>query len=203
MEFNAILDGIQKAGQQQIDQINREAERQTSQIIVKINKDAEFQKKRILDDGKAHLNREQAMIEQQAIIQSLQIHADARQDLIESVIKKASDGFANLRDSDSYGSILEAMINEAVNCIRPSLVNDQKIVLHFDPRDKALLKKILKKFDQAIDAQFDIECSGGCNAETEDGLVLALNTIESRYCHAEPYIKQNLSLFFERKFSSG
>lgn len=203
MELDAILDGIQTAGQQQIDQIHREAERKTSQIKSKIQKDADVQKKRILDDGKAHLHREQAMIEQQAVIQALQIHADARQSLIERVIKKAAEGFSNLRNSKDYKVILGNLIGEALDCIKPSLINDQKIVLHFDPRDKALIKSLLKNITQEVDVQYDIECSGGCNAETEDGMVLALNTIESRFEHAEPYIKQNLSIFFERKFSSG
>lgn len=203
MDLDAILDGIQKAGQQQIAKIEQEAERQASQILVQISEDADLQKKRILADGKAHLNREQAMIEQQAVIHSLQIHADARQKLIESVMNKAVNQFSNLRKDKDYENVLASLVDEALDCITPSLIKGQKVVLHFDPLDKTIAKRVLKKYDQAIDIQYDLQCSGGCNAETEDGMVLTLNTVESRFDHASPHIKQNLSLYFERKYSSG
>ena len=203
MELDAILDGIQKAGQQQIGKIKRESDRQTAQLMSKIEEDADVQKKRILDDGKAHLHREQAMVEQQSVIQALQVHADARQDLIERVMKNAAGKFSDLRKSKDYEMILGNLVCEALDCIQPSLIDDQKIILHFDPRDKALSRRILKNNKLEMNVQYDIECSGGCNAETEDGMVLALNTIESRFEHATPNIKQSLSIFFERKFASG
>jgi vacuolar-type H+-ATPase subunit E/Vma4 len=72
--------------------------------------------------------------------------------------------------------------------------------LHFDPRDKALAEHIAKKIDMPVSLKFDIECSGGCNAESEDNKIFALNTLESRFEHATPYIKQKLSIYFESKF---
>lgn len=203
MDLDAILDGIQKAGHQQIAQIEQDAERQTSQILAKTQKDADFQKNRILADGRARLNREQAMIDQQAVIQALQIHADARQGLIESVLDKAKVHFSKLRDDKDYETILANLVEETMQSITPSLLRQQKVILHFDPRDKKIADRILKKYDQPISVKYDIECFGGCTAETEDGMVFALNTIEDRFEHAAPYIKQNLSIFFERKYSSG
>ena len=202
MELDAILGGIQKAGSQQITQIEHDAERQASQTLVKAKKDVEDQKNRILADGKARLNREQALIEQQAVIQSLQIHADARQKLIERILGKVTDHFSDLRKGKDYAGILENLVEETMSSITPSLLKDQKTILHFDPRDETIAKRIVKKYKQSISVKFDIENYGGCTAETEDGLVAVLNTIESRFEHATPYIKQNLSLFLERKYSS-
>jgi vacuolar-type H+-ATPase subunit E/Vma4 len=203
MDLDAILDGIQKAGQQQITQIEQDAEKQASQILEKIQKDADSQKNRILADGRARLNREQAMIDQQAVIQALQIHADARHTLIESVLKKVTDRFANLREDKQYEKILTNLVDESMQSITPSLIHHQKVIMHFDPRDKEIANRILKKYDQSIEVTFDLDCFGGCTAETEDSMVFALNTIESRFEHASPYIKQNLSIFFEGKYTSG
>jgi vacuolar-type H+-ATPase subunit E/Vma4 len=202
MDLDAILDGIQKAGQQQIEQIEHEAERQSSQILAKIQKNADVQKKRILADGHARLNREQALIEQQAVIQSLQIHADARQKLIESVLKNVADRFSGIRSRKDYEQILSNLANETVQSIIPTLLNKQKIILHFDPKDKVIAERIVKKMEAPVSPEYDIECSGGCTAETEDSMVSVLNTVESRFEHAKPYVKQKLSLFFERKYSS-
>lgn len=203
MELDAILDGIKKAGRQQIDHIEHEAERQTSEILAKTQKDADVQKYRILTDGRARLNREQALIEQQAIIQSLQIHADARQSLIESVLGNVRERSAEIRSRKDYDQILSSLVDETVHSIVPSLIHHQQVILHFDPRDKKIAEKIVKKIDRPVTVNYDIDCSGGCTAETEDGMVNVLNTIESRFEHALPYVKQNLSLFFERKYSSG
>lgn len=202
MELDAILDGIKKAGHQQIDQIEHEAERQASEILAKTQKDASVQKNRILVDGRARLNREQALVEQQATIQSLQVHADARQALIEAVLGNVRKRSADVRSRKDYAQILNSLVDETVQSIIPSLIHDQKIILHFDPRDKKVTEKMIKKIDRPVTVNYDIECSGGCTAETEDGMVNVLNTIESRFEHALPYIKQKLSLFFERKYSS-
>ena len=202
MDLDAILDGIRQAGRQQIEQIENEAERQSSQILAKIQKDADVQKKRILADGHARLNREQALIEQQAVIQSLQIHAGARQKLIDSVLKNVTNRFSGVRLQKDYEQVLANLAKETVQSIVPSLLNMQKIILHFDPRDKEIAERIVKKLDETVSTKYDIECSGGCTAETEDGMVSVLNTVESRFEHAKPYVIQKLSLFFERKYSS-
>ena len=202
MELDAILDGIKKAGQQQIAQIEREADQQASQILGKVQSEAEGQKNRILSDGKARLNREQALISQQAVIQSLQIHADARQKLIESVLEQVEKRFKELRKEKDYEKILAVLVAETMQSITPSLLGKQKIILHFDPRDKKIAEKIIKQYEQPVSIQYDIESSGGCNAETEDNKVFVLNTVESRFKHAAPYIRQDLSIFFERKFAS-
>lgn len=199
MELEAILDGIRKAGKQQIALIGQEADRQSSEIVSKAQSDAEIQERRILTDGKTRLNREQALIEQQALIQALQIHADARQNLIEEVMVKVQDRMPELRDSKHYAKILAKLVDEALKSIEPSTKKGQKIIVHIDPRDKGIAEKVTADFDKPVTVQYDIQCSGGCNAETEDGKVLAMNTLDSRLEHSLPYIKQKLSIFFESK----
>ena len=202
MELDAILDGIKKAGQQQIAEIERTAEQQASQILGIVQGEAEGQKNRILSDGKTRLNREQALITQQAVIQSLQIHADARQTLIENVLTQVQDRFKDLRNDKEYEKILTSLVAETMQSITPSLLPGQKIVLHFDNRDQKIAEGIVKQYNQPVMVQYDIKCSGGCNAETDDSKVYVLNTVESRFEHAEPYVRQDLSIFFERKYAS-
>ena len=144
MDLDAILSGIQKAGHQQITQIEQEAGQQASLIIEKAKKDVEVQKDRILSDGRARMNREQALIEQQAVIQSLQIHANARQKLIKEILEKATNHFSDLRSDKSYSSILTNLVEETMQSITPSLINNQKVIFHFDPRDEAIAKRIVK-----------------------------------------------------------
>lgn len=203
MNLDAILDGIKEAGEQEITRIELETGRQTSQITAKIQKDADVQNMRILADGRARLNREQALIGQQATIQALQIHADARQKLIERVLHTVNGRLEKLRENKQYAHVLKTLVDETLQSIQPSLLPGQKLVMHFDARDQDLVKSFEKDFSIPLIVKFDLTSNGGCTAETEDGLVTALNTVESRFQHADRYIKQRLSIFFERNTSSG
>ncbi len=202
IETKAIIDGISKAGQQQISEINNEAKKKVSEIHLKAEAEANIQKNRILTDGQNRLNRMRALIEQQAIMQALQLHAGARQRLIEKVLEKTEEKMSTVRNDDRYLKILKMLVLDAVNVLKPSLLDGQKVVLHFDKRDKAIAKDIIKELNEPVIPKYDISCQGGCVAESEDGLVSTLNTFESRFQHSLQLIKQKLSIFFEKKISA-
>lgn len=203
MGLQAILDGIESAGKQQIKQIEEDAKFQVSQINLKAQQEAGEQEKRILSDGRARLNREQALIEQQAVVRSLQIHADARQVLIEEVLEKVNHNLGRFRERKDYPLILNQLVGETLKALLPALLEGQSAIIHFDELDKAAAAECLKKVKLPLESKFDIQCSGGCVAETEDKLVSVKNTIESRFEHASAALQQKLSIFFEGKSASG
>jgi len=202
MEFQAILDGIEAEGQLQIGRIEEDAKRQIAQINQSAEKDGDKQKKRILSDGRARFNRECALIDQQASVQCLQIHADARQSLIEAVLKDTRDAFPALRERKDYPDFFSRMVDETIETLTPSLLEGQKIILRFDSRDKAMAERILKNKEYPVELKLDINSYGGCHGETGDGMVLTRNSIESRFEQARSYLQQKLSVFFEGKISS-
>jgi vacuolar-type H+-ATPase subunit E/Vma4 len=202
IEISAIIDGIAEAGKNQITEIEETAEKQIADIRSKAEAEASIQKNRILKDGNARLNRTRAVIEQQASMQSLQLHADARQELIDKVIAGAEERIAMIRKEPKYSGILKTLIMDAIKALKPSLLDGQKIVLHFDKRDESISKDLLKEIEDDVVSKYDISCHGGCIAESEDGLVSTLNTFESRFQHSLAMIQQTLSVFFERKIST-
>ncbi len=202
MDFQAILDGINAEGQQEIKRIEADAKKQAEEIRQTAEKNAEKQRKRIVSDGKARLNRESALIQQQAAVQSLKIHADARQKLIEAVLENTKEAFPDIRKRKEYPSILSQMVDEVIQSISPSLLEGQRIILHFDKRDKTIAEKIIKEKKYDVDTKFDLQSAGGCTGETDDEMVTTLDTIESRFTRANDILQQNLSIFFEEKISS-
>lgn len=199
MDFLAILDGIKTEGQLQIQKINDEAENRIAEINRNAENTAGIQRKRILSDGRARLNRECALIDQQASVQCLKIHADARQSLIDIVLNHTQVSFQHIRERKDYTDILSSLIEEVIDSLLPSLLKNQTIILHFDNRDEMVIKKIIKNQKHSVELQFDIKTNGGCIGETGDGLVKVLNTIESRFERANSLIQQKLSVFFEEK----
>lgn len=202
IEINAILDGIAEAGQQQISEIKNAAENEVGEIHSRVEAETNLQKNRLLKAGQARLNRTRALLEQQAIMHVLQLHADARQRLIEKALKKTKEKISIIRNDDRYLKILKMLILNAVDALKPSLLEGQKVILHFDKRDKAIAGDLIKELDELIIPMYDISCQGGCIAESEDGLVSTHNTLESRFQHSLPFTQQTLSIFFERKIST-
>jgi len=202
MDFTAILDGIEAEGKQQIQKIENE----TSRILNDINRTAESlageRRERILFDGRTRLNRERTLIEQQAAVHALKVHADARQKLIETALKNVQQSFESIRSRKDYEIFLSNTVDEVISSLTPSLIENQGIVLHFDPRDTRTVEKIMTHSNTPITIRFDIKTSGGCTGESDDGHVVTLNTIESRFAHAGQMIQQELSIFFEDKISS-
>jgi len=202
IEIRAILDGIAEASQQQISEIEDVAKKQVDEINSKAEAEADIQKNRILKDGQNRLNRTCALIEQQAIMQALQLHAGARQKLIEEVLEKTKEKMATVRNNGKYRKILKTLVFDAVSALKPSLLDGQKVILHFDKQDEAIAKDIVKELGEPVILKYDISCQGGCIAESEDGLVSTLNTFESRFKHSLPMNLQTLSIFFEEKVST-
>lgn len=202
MDFMAILDGIKAEGQLQIQKIEKEAARSLREINQAAETLAGERRDRILFDGRARLNRERTLIEQQASVQALKVHADARQKLIEGALEKVQGSFESIRSRKDYEEFLAATVNEVISSLTPSLLADQMIILHFDPRDMDAVEKISANIPQPVKIQYDISTSGGCTGESDDGQVVTLNTLESRFNHASQAIQQELSVFFEEKISS-
>jgi vacuolar-type H+-ATPase subunit E/Vma4 len=202
VDLQAILDGIESAGRQRITEIETDAKFQVSQINLKARQEAGEQENRILSDGRARLNREQALIEQQAVVRSLQIRADARQVLIGEVLEKVKHNLGKVRERKDYPQILGQLVNETLKALQPSLLEGQRIIIHFDELDKAAAAELQKKAKLPLELLFDIQCSGGCTAETDDQLVSVKNTIESRFERASAALQQKLSIYFEGKSAS-
>ncbi len=202
MDVDIILDGIRKKEHQEIARIESETEKKISQIHEKTKREAESQKNRILSDGRIKLNRDKALIAQQAEMKALKIHADARQDLIERVMEKVKERFREVRKRKDYLDILNNLIDETLKTIKPSLLDNNSIKLHIDEKDKKSAKKIIEKFDGRIDLVDDLNINGGCIAETDDQMVTVKNTLDSRFSHTEDQIRQDLSLFFEERVSN-
>jgi len=200
--LEAIIDGIKKEEQHQIQRIEADAEKSVSLINEKARSEVDIQKRRILSDGKMRLNRDKALIEQQVQMRILQVHADARQYLINSALEKVWERFDGIRGMEIYRQVLKRLIEESITAIQPSLIDHQKTLLRLDERDKILAEQILESLRDHIVVQYDIKSYGGCIAETEDCLITVKNTIDSRFQHAASYIQQDLSIFFEKKFDS-
>jgi vacuolar-type H+-ATPase subunit E/Vma4 len=201
MPLDAILNGIHQVAQKQIAEINKQAKVQLKAVEAKSASEIEAIRNRALLEGKSRISKKQALLDQQTKLKSLQIMADARQKLIESVLNDLRIELKNFRSSPRYPLVLSELIDQAINTLRPSLLPEQKIHLLLDKRDVEKTH-ITQKEHPSIQFTFDLDCNGGCIAQSEDGQVRVLNTLEDRFARALPILQTQLSIFFDQKWLS-
>ena len=204
MEFEMILEGIQEIAGKQIAEITQQTAQRIKEIESASKDEAEEICKNLEQQGRIRLNRESALIKQQAEMQYLQNISDARQTLIRETLDQVKSDLQMLRNSKkAYKQLLNALIVEAVEELKPSLEKDEPIILALDSRDEALMKNIMLDDSLNIQLIFDLDCWGGCNAYSSDRKVCVYNTLNDRYKRALPILQQHLSLFFSTKASQG
>jgi vacuolar-type H+-ATPase subunit E/Vma4 len=201
MPLDAILNGIQQVAQKQVAEINKQAEVQLKAVEAKTASEVEAIRNNAILEGKSRISKKQALLDQQTKLKSLQILADARQKLIESVLNDLQIELKNFRSSPGYPLVLSELIDQAINTLKPSLLPQQKIQLLLDKRDVEKKPVMLKEYS-SIQVVFDLDCFGGCVAQSEDGQVRVLNTLEDRFSRALPILKTQLSIFFDQKWLS-
>ncbi|HAF60863.1 MAG TPA: hypothetical protein DCK95_00875 [Anaerolineaceae bacterium] len=200
MEFEIILDGIDKIADTQIVEIKQQTDQRIKDIKTSYKKEADEIRANLEQEGRIRLNREAALIKQQAGMQYLQTISAARQKLIQATLDEVKGKLETVRDSkSSYKKLLYSLIKEALADLQPSLGNEKTIVLSFSPKDKGLVNEYKVDPSYNIQFNFDLDCWGGCNASSSDGKVCVYNTLNDRYKRAIPILQQQLSLYFNEK----
>jgi vacuolar-type H+-ATPase subunit E/Vma4 len=80
-------------------------------------------------------------------------------------------------------------------------VREEKPVLVADTRDQLLLENNLDDLTLDLHVSYDLTCWGGLIAKSEDGRVVAINTLEVRLERAMPFLRGYLAGLFEEERS--
>ncbi|WP_174590004.1 V-type ATP synthase subunit E [Methanocella conradii] len=87
----------------------------------------------------------------------------------------AEGRLAAIRQENGYEDFFRRAMAEAIDAI-----GEKEFVLHVDPRDEDLCRRIIGTIGIECPVQADISCAGGLNVSTPDGRTVVFNTIESR-----------------------
>jgi vacuolar-type H+-ATPase subunit E/Vma4 len=196
--LDAVLNAIHQTTQKQITKLNLQTEAQIRVIQSKASSEIEEIRRIAVQEGKLRISNKKALLDQQKKLSSLQVLADARQKLIRQVLNNLKDQLVNFHDSPNYKSILSNLINQSILILTPSLLPNQKIHLLLDKRDAKIIPEQIKN-DPLIEIKFNMDCWGGCIAQSEDGQVRVLNTLEDRLNRALPSLQIWLSIFFDQR----
>jgi V/A-type H+-transporting ATPase subunit E len=199
MSLQVILDSIRAAGEAQL----REMDLRKSAEIREILADADLQAHEIQEEARETAalpaGRERARIIHRARLDGLHNLGNVREALIDTTLDQTRGRLANLRADSTYPQVLRQFTEEALAEVSGSLEEAAKARLDADPRDQDLVVKILSDLGLTLPVNYNLECWGGLIAQSEDGRVVVINTLEARLERAIPYLRRYLAALYEEE----
>jgi len=198
MSLQAILDTIRAVGDAQIREIERSAQSQASEILAQARMEAEQVEEDASANASAPAVAERARIIHRVRLDALHIVGSVRENLVDTTITRTREHLASFRSDSAYPMVLHTLTKEALEQLTSS-EGDRKHQLLADPRDEVLMEEILKDQNPNISVRYELNCWGGVIAQSEDGRVVVINTLEARLKQAAPFLRQHLAASFEEK----
>jgi vacuolar-type H+-ATPase subunit E/Vma4 len=199
MSLNAILEAIRTSGQAEVAGIEAQAQVQAETIVAQARAEAERLQQEAWATGMSQAKREEARVLLEAHSQVLKIVGEARQALVEETLARTRQQLADLHATSTYPAVLRHLTVEALDELYPCLEGDERVCLRADQRDRELLEPFLKERFPNILVNYDLDCWGGIIAQSEDGRIVANNTLEARFERGRPYLQNHLAVLFEDK----
>lgn len=196
MSLQAILDRIQADGEAQVQEIELETRAQVGEILAAARMEAHQIEADARAAATAPASRERARILHHARLEALQVVGNVREDLVDSTLAQTRQRLAAIRSTAYYMEVLEKLTREALaELTTPG--RKSKVWLLADPRDEKLLEPILAELDLDLLVSYELNSWGGLVAKSEDGRVVAINTLETRLERAASFLRGYLAALFE------
>lgn len=138
-----------------------------------------------------------ARIIQGARLEGLRIVGQEREMLVAAAFQQARDQLSSMRADRAYPGVLRRLTEEALGELGGSAEESVQPSLAADPRDQAALESVVHALGVQLAVQYRLDCLGGIVAQSQDGRVIAVNTLEARLARAEPFLRRRLGALFE------
>ena len=195
--MQALLDAIHASGEDQVCAIKARAQAQVQEIL----DEAQVQARPLREESRATASAptvgERTRILHQAHLEAGQIVGEVREALVDKVLSQTGERLAGIRMDGDYPAALRRLIEEALAELYNLLKESERAELVADPRDRELLEGALLDMGRDLRVSYELDCWGGLIAKSEDGRVIAINTLEARLERATPYLRRTLATLFE------
>ena len=198
MSLAAILAAIESSGEAEAAQLRSEAEARARQILADAERQAAARRETARRAALQPAARETARRLHRAKLEALCALGEVRDGLIERALSAVSDGLGRLRADAAYPLALRRLTEEAINLLGDEGADGQRCLLEVDPRDEALLQRILGDLGLNLTVIPALTAWGGVVARSSDGRIAAINTLEARLERAKPLLRRDLAAFFEK-----
>lgn len=190
MTYEELVSSMEDAAELKNREILERAKREAADIRKEAEEKATANKER-------HLQNSQRSVEVKRNRLTYLTHEEVKahislvkKDLYDKAFLAAGEELSNIRESDHYSVFFKRMLYEAI-----PQVGTEQIVLHIDRRDLDLCKSMLEKCNIQAIITPDLVTSGGLTVSSDNGTIIAHNTIEYRLERAKEAL--NLEIYAE------
>jgi vacuolar-type H+-ATPase subunit E/Vma4 len=187
MPIDDLLQSVEVNAKERMQEILNRAKSESEDIIKEAKSREEAIRKKHLDNAKKAVDFERiktitALKEEQ----KMRINR-AKDEIFKQAFQEAHRKLLLMRNDPAYEMILRALAKEALN-----EMEGKEIIVHIDPRDEPLIRKILNELKVNSKIVTDLDSSGGLMIQSSDGTFTVHNTFESRLERAKELIRSDI-----------
>lgn len=203
MGLHAILEAIRSSGEAKALEIESRAYAQAGVIVRNAQLEAERIKEQACASTLEPATKERARILHRAHLEALQLTGRARNELVDKALEQAHGRLAEIRTDVIYNQVLKQLLIEVLAELdgqdNRGQLNEPSpaACLEADPRDQEMLEGLLRELGLNAPITYSMDCWGGLIAHSENGRVVAINTLEARLEKCTPYLRRYLAALFE------
>jgi vacuolar-type H+-ATPase subunit E/Vma4 len=209
MSLHAILEVIRESGEARVREIETRSYAQQREIIASARSEAEAIQEQARNEAMQPATRERRRILHQARLEALRIKGGVREAMIDIALERIHGYLAGMRSDVAYPEALHCFLVEALRELEssPAAGTEEappsQVRLKADPRDQVTMESLLRSLGLSLPISYTLSCWGGLTAESEDGRVVVINTLEARLERATPHLRGYLAALFEGNQSEG
>jgi vacuolar-type H+-ATPase subunit E/Vma4 len=175
MAYENLLNSIEESAEEKERELRGNAQKQAEVIRREAKRLAAEVVERTVGDAKnaAEIERNKQLYLAKGAIKEQALKS--REKIFESAFALAGQRLAVLRQDEKYPVIFRRLTEETI-----ITAGEGPVVIHVDPRDLDLCKKLLAAMEVSCEIRTDLACMGGLSASSPDGQITLNNTIESR-----------------------
>ena len=187
MSIEDILQALDDQCRDECQGIFSEAEKEVNDILAKVKEEVKEIRQAKLEKIQALAANEKSGMYYSARLKAKNLVIEAKEEVLSEALKRAQAEIEALRDKPGYPAIFGDLVVEAVSRI------GGEGILHVDPRDEKLAKKVLKEKGLSLPTVADLQCAGGVMVSDNEDRVHIINTFEERLKRARERVKLEIA----------
>lgn len=187
MSIEDILQALDEQCREECQSIFGGAQAEVDDILAKVKVEVEGIRDAKLEKIQMEAANEKAGMFYSARLKAKNLVITAKESVLEEAFRQAQESTAGLRDRADYPEVLGGLIDEALSRI------GGEGVVHVDPRDEELARRVLSQKGLELPVIADLQCSGGVMVSDREDRVHIVNTFDERLKRALERMKLEIA----------
>jgi vacuolar-type H+-ATPase subunit E/Vma4 len=187
MSIEDILQALDEQCREECQSIFGGAQAEVDEILAKVEVEAKDIRSAKLEKIRAEATNEKSGMFYSTRLRAKNLVIEAKESVLSEALRLAQDRIGALRDDPGYPAVFAGLLTEALSRI------GGEGVVHVDPRDEGLARKVLGEKGLDLPLVADLKCAGGVVVADSGERVHIVNTFDERLKRARERMKLEIA----------